>query len=183
MENQSKDKKKGNKKNSNQIKEKLENMINEDIKSIEELRHFLKFLNEFIKDFAKLSETYLNKLNPLIMRLSEEELTKKKMTNTDEIVFSNLMRKILNLLTTKLSKMLKMFSDFSISTNKDKEKSSKLEYILNSKKNELLDNYLKQSSEKEYSDYEDYLTYKHLRLIKEKEEKAKKIIIIIRKAK
>ena len=180
MENQTKDKKKGNKKNSNQIKEKLETVINEDIKSIEELRHFLKFLNEFIKDFEKLSETYLNKLNPLITRLSEEELTKKKMTNPDEVAVSNLMRKILNLLTKKLSKMLKMFSDYSISTIKDIEKSSRLESTLNSKKNELIDNYLKQNAEfislnsaycKEYSDYEDYLTYKHLGLIKEKEEK------------
>jgi len=179
MENQAKDKKKGNKKNPTQIKEKLESMINEDIKSIEELRHFLKFLNIFINDFAKLSETYLTKLNLLIARLSEEELSKKKMTNTDEISVSNLMTKILNLLTTKLNRMLKMFNDYSISTTKDIEKSSKLESTLNSKKNELLDNYIKQSAEfislnsaycKEYSDYEDYLTYKHLGLIKEKEE-------------
>ena len=180
MENQTKDKKKGSKKSPGQIKEKLESMINEDIKSIEELRHFLKFINEFIKDFAKLSESYLTKLNPLIARLSEEELAKKKMTNTDEIAISNLMKNILNLLITKLNRMLKMLNDYSISTIKDIEKSSKLESTLNSKKNELLDNYLKQSAEflslnslycKEYSDYEDYLTYKHLGLIKEKEVK------------
>ena len=181
MENQTKDKKKGNKKNSTQIKEKLESMINEDIKSIEELRHFLKFINEFIKDFAKLSETYLNKINLLTARFSEEELNKKKMTNTDEVSVSNLIKKILNLLNTKFNRMLKMLNDYSISTIKDIEKSSKLESTLNNKKNELLDNYIKQNSEflslnsaycKEYSDYEDYLTYKHLGLIKEKEEKA-----------
>lgn len=175
MENQTKDKKKSNKKASR--KDLLESMINEDIKSIERSRHFLKYLNEIVKDFSKISDTYTNKLQTLLVKFTPEEMAKKKIVGSDETEISELLKNIVVLVIEKINGMIQMIGSFS---NKDIEKGNKLESSLNAKRNEALDSYSKQKAEIEqsnsdyhieFSKYEDYLVKKHLGLEKLNEEK------------
>ena len=178
MENQSKDKKKPNKKLFNHRKDKLEAMINEDIKSIERSRNFLKYLNEIVKDFSKFSDIYSNKIQTLLVRFSQEEMTKKKITITDEeIATSELLKSIISLVIEKINNMIQFVSQF---LSKDIEKGNKLESTLNTKKNEFLENYSKQIAEItqynsdyhiEFSKYEDFLMKKHLGIENKNEQK------------
>ena len=178
MENQTKDKKKANKKSSNHRKDKLESMINDDIKSIERSRHFLKYLTEIVKEFSKLSETYISKIQTLLVKFSQEEMSKKKITIIDEeIEVSDSLKNIVNIVIEKIKRMIEIASRF---LNKDTEKGNKIESTLNSKKNEILDNYSKQITEiaqlnsdyhTEFSKYEDYLMKKHLGIENQIEEK------------
>ena len=178
MENQSKDKKKQNKKQFNHRKDKLEAMINEDIKSIERSRNFLKYLNEIVKDFSKFSDIYSNKIQTLLVRFSQEEMTKKKITITDEeIATSELLKSIISLVIEKINNMIQFVSQF---LSKDIEKGNKLESTLNTKKNEFLENYSKQIAEItqynsdyhiEFSKYEDFLMKKHLGIENKNEQK------------
>lgn len=178
MENQNKDKKKSNKKNVVHRKDKLETMINDDIKSIEKSNHFLKYLTENIKDFLKISEIYTNKIQNLLAKFSQEEMAKKKITITDEeIGISDLLKSIITLVIEKINNMIEFANKFLI---KDIEKGNKLESILNTKKNDILDTYSKQIAEIaqlnsdyhiEFSKYEDYLVKKHLGIQNQNEEK------------
>ena len=178
MENQNKDKKKSNKKNVVHRKDKLETMINDDIKSIEKSNHFLKYLTENIKDFLKISEIYNNKIQNLLVKFSQEEMAKKKITITDEeIGISDLLKSIITLVIEKINNMIEFANKFLI---KDIEKGNKLESILNTKKNDILDTYSKQIAEIaqlnsdyhiEFSKYEDYLVKKHLGIQNQNEEK------------
>jgi len=178
MENQIKDKKKSNKKNSNHKKDKLESMINDEIKAIENSRSFLIYLNEIAKDFSKLSETYTKKIQTLLVRFSQEEMAKKKITITnDEIEISDSLKDIISVVIEKMNAMLQMTNQF---LNKDIEKGNKFESTLNSKKNEALDNFNKEIIEIaqfnsdyyiEYSKYESYLMKKYLGIDNLNEEK------------
>jgi len=178
MENQSKDKKKPNKKHFNHRKDKLEAMINEDIKSIERSKNYLKYLNEIVKDFSKFSEIYSNKIQTLLVRFSQEEMTKKKITITDEeIATSDLLKSIISLVIEKINNMIQFASQF---LSKDIEKGNKLESTLNTKKNEFLENYSKQIAEIaqynsdyhiEFTKYEDFLMKKHLGIENKNEQK------------
>ena len=178
MENQTKDKKKANKKISNHRKDKLESMINDDIKSIERSRHLLKYLNEIVKEFSKLSESYISKIQTLFAKFSQEEMAKKKITITDEeIEVSDSLKIIVNFVIEKINKMIEMASQI---LNKDNEKGNKIESTLNTKKNEILDNYSKQITEIaqlnsdyhiEFSKYENYLMKKYLGIENQNEEK------------
>ena len=178
MDNQAKDKKKANKKISNHRKDKLESMINDDIKSIERSRHFLKYLTEIVKEFSKLSETYISKIQTLLVKFSQEEMSKKKITIIDEeIEVSDSLKNIVNIVIEKIKRMIEIASRF---LNKDTEKGNKIESTLNSKKNEILDNYSKEIAEiaqlnsdyhTEFSKYEDYLMKKYLGIENQNEEK------------
>ena len=187
MEIQVKEMKKQNKKNYNLLKEKLDSLISEDIKSIDRSRHYLKYIIEIIKDFIKLSDSYNNKLQSFITKFSPEELGKKKINTNEEIEIAKYFQNIIQLINQKISNMTKILSEYTLSSVKDIEKISKLESTLNNKKNEFLDNYLKQLNEldnlkigytKEFGEYEDYLTNKHSGLIdkmnKEKEKQKDK---------
>jgi len=187
MENQTKEKKKQNKKNYNPLKDKLDSLINEDIKSIDRSRYFLKYIIEIIKDFLKISESYNNKLQSFLIKLLPEELAKKKINTDEEIEISKYFQNIIQLICLKITNMTTILSEYTLSSVKDIDKKSKLESTLNNKKNEFLDNYLKQTNEldnlnkeyeKEFSEYEDYLTNKYSGLLskmnKEKEKDNKK---------
>ena len=174
MDNQVKEKKKQNKKNYNPLKDKLDSLINEDIKSIERSRYYLKYIIEIIKDFLKISETYNNKLQSFIVKLLPEELAKKKINTDEEIEISKYFQNIIQLICLKITNMTTVLSEYNLSIVKDIDKKSKLESTLNSKKNEFLDNYLKQTNEldtlnseyaKEFGEYEDYLINKYSGLI------------------
>jgi len=182
MDNQVKEKKKQNKKNYNPLKEKLDNQINEDIKSIDRSKYYLKYIIEIIKDFVKLSESYNNKLKAFIIKFFPEELAKKKINSNEELEIAKYFQNIIQLIILKITNMITILSQYILSSAKDIEKISKLESTLNNKKNEFLDNYLKQTNEmdnlnkeytKEFGDYENYLTNKYSGLIdkmnKEKE--------------
>ena len=178
MESQIKDKKKSNKKNVMHRKDRLETMINDDIKSIERSRNLLKYLNEIVKDFLKFSEIYANKIQTLLVKFSQEEMTKKKITITDEeIVISELMKNIISLVIEKINNMIQFSNQF---LSKDIEKGNKLESTLNTRKNEIIDNYAKEIAEiaqlnsdyhVEFSKYEDYLVKKHLGIENKNEQK------------
>jgi len=187
MDNQTKEKKKQNKKNYNPLKDKLDSLINEDIKSIDRSRYFLKYIIEIIKDFLKISESYNNKLQSFLIKLLPEELAKKKINTDEEIEISKYFQNIIQLICLKITNMTTILSEYTLSSVKDIDKKSKLESTLNNKKNEFLDNYLKQTNEldnlnkeyeKEFSEYEDYLTNKYSGLLskmnKEKEKDNKK---------
>ena len=187
MDNQVKEKKKQNKKNYNPLKDKLDSIINEDIKSIDRSRYFLKYIIEIIKDFLKISESYNNKLKSFLIKLLPEELAKKKINTDEEIEISKYFQNIIQLICLKITNMTTILSEYTLSSVKDIDKKSKLESTLNNKKNEFLDNYLKQTNEldnlnkeyeKEFSEYEDYLTNKYSGLLtkmnKEKEKDNKK---------
>ena len=145
MDNQVKEKKKQNKKNYNPLKDKLDSLINEDIKSIERSRYYLKYIIEIIKDFLKISETYNNKLQSFIVKLLPEELAKKKINTDEEIEISKYFQNIIQLICLKITNMTTTLSEYILSSVKDIDKKSKLEPTLNNKKNEFLDNYLKQT--------------------------------------
>ena len=178
MESQIKDKKKSNKKNVMHRKDRLETMINDDIKSIERSRNLLKYLNEIVKDFLKFSEIYANKIQTLLVKFSQEEMTKKKITITDEeIVISELMKNIISLVIEKINNMIQFSNQF---LSKDIEKGNKLESTLNTRKNEIIENYSKEIAEiaqlnsdyhVEFSKYEDYLVKKHLGIENKNEQK------------
>ena len=187
MDNQTKEKKKQNKKNYNPLKDKLDSLINEDIKSIDRSRYFLKYIIEIIKDFLKISESYNNKLQSFLIKLLPEELAKKKINTDEEIEISKYFQNIIQLICLKITNMTTILSEYTLSSVKDIDKKSKLESTLNNKKSEFLDNYLKQTNEldnlnkeyeKEFSEYEDYLTNKYSGLLakmnKEKEKDNKK---------
>ena len=187
MDNQTKEKKKQNKKNYNPLKDKLDSLINEDIKSIDRSRYFLKYIIEIIKDFLKISESYNNKLQSFLIKLLPEELAKKKINTDEEIEISKYFQNIIQFICLKITNMTTILSEYTLSSVKDIDKKSKLESTLNNKKNEFLDNYLKQTNEldnlnkeyeKEFSEYEDYLTNKYSGLLtkmnKEKEKDNKK---------
>ena len=187
MDNQVKEKKKQNKKNYNPLKDKLDSIINEDIKSIDRSRYFLKYIIEIIKDFLKISESYNNKLKSFLIKFLPEELAKKKINTDEEIEISKYFQNIIQLICLKITNMTTILSEYTLSSVKDIDKKSKLESTLNNKKNEFLDNYLKQTNEldnlnkeyeKEFSEYEDYLTNKYSGLLtkmnKEKEKDNKK---------
>ena len=171
METQVKEKKKNSKKINIPQKDKLESIINEDIKSIDNSNYFSKFLVEIIKDFVKKTEEYNNKLQILLTKLSSEELSKRKIVENNEIKISNLFKDIIKLINNKINKMLKSLSDTISHNSKETEKKIKIEVILNNKKHEFLEKYLKQFLDtemfnkkylKEYSNYEDYLIYKNV---------------------
>ena len=162
-------------------------LINEDIKSIDRSRYFLKYIIEIIKDFLKISESYNNKLKSFLIKLLPEELAKKKINTDEEIEISKYFQNIIQLICLKITNMTTILSEYTLSSVKDIDKKSKLESTLNNKKNEFLDNYLKQTNEldnlnkeyeKEFSEYEDYLTNKYSGLLtkmnKEKEKDNKK---------
>ena len=183
METQVKEKKKISKKINNPQKDKLESIINEDIKSIDNSKYFSKFLIEIIKDFIKKTEEYNNKLQILLTKLSSEELSKRKIVENNEIKISNLFKDIIKLIINKINKMLKSLSDTISYNSKETEKKIKIEVILNNKKHEFFEKYLKQISDtemlnkkflKEYSNYEDYLIYKNASSIDKSNENNKK---------
>ena len=145
MDNQVKEKKKQNKKNYNPLKDILDSQINEDIKSIDRSRYYLKYIIEIIKDFLKITESYNNKLQSFIIRLLPEELAKKKINLDEEIQISKYFQNIIQLICLKITNMTTFLSEYTLSLVKDIDKKSKLESTLNSKKNDFLDNYLKQT--------------------------------------
>ena len=174
MDNQVKEKKKQNKKNNNPLKDILDSQINEDIKSIDRSRYYLKYIIEIIKDFLKITESYNNKLQSFIIKLLPEELAKKKINLDEEIQISKYFQNIIQLICLKITNMTTFLSEYTLSLVKDIDKKSKLESTLNSKKNDFLDNYLKQTKEldtlnneyaKEFEEYEDYLINKYSGLI------------------
>ena len=183
METQVKEKKKNSKKINIPQKDKLESIINDDIKSIDNSNYFSKFLIEIIKDFVKKTEEYNNKLQILLTKLSSEELSKRKIVENNEIKISNLFKDIIKLIINKINKMLKSLSDTISYNSKETEKKIKIEVILNNKKHEFFEKYLKQISDtemlnkkflKEYSNYEDYLIYKNASSIDKSNENNKK---------
>lgn len=173
METQSKEKKKLSKKINNPKRDKLESIINENIKSIDNSRHFFKFIMEISKDFIKISESFNNKLQILLSKFSPEELAKKKINNEDDINIAKFFKDIIKIVNNKINNMIKNLTDYISPIYKEFEKASKIESTLNSKKQEFLNNYLKQALEietmnlqyfKEFNNYEDYLTHKYVSL-------------------
>ena len=158
------------KKNINLKKDKLESIINDDIKSIERLKYFNNFIIEIIKEFTKRTEEYNNKLQALLIKLLPEELAKRKIINKDEIDFSKFLQDIIKLIINKINKMNAILIEYTFTYTKELEKNNKLENPLNNKKKEFLDNYLKQSIKvekyniqyyNEFSNLENNLTNKY----------------------
>ena len=158
------------KKNINLKKDKLESIINDDIKSIERLKYFNNFIIEIIKEFTKRTEEYNNKLQALLIKLLPEELAKRKIINKDEIDFSKFLQDIIKLIINKINKMNEILIEYTFTYTKELEKNNKLENPLNNKKKEFLDNYLKQSIKvekyniqyyNEFSNLENNLTNKY----------------------
>ena len=158
------------KKNINLKKDKLESIINDDIKSIERLKYFNNFIIEIIKEFTKRTEEYNNKLQALLIKLLPEELAKRKIINKDEIDFSKFLQDIIKLIINKINKMNAILIEYTFTYTKELEKNNKLENPLNNKKKEFLDNYLKKNIKvekytiqyyNEFSNLENNLTNKY----------------------
>ena len=171
-------KKKAQNKPSSNNKDIFNSKISNNLKSIEKSRLFIKFLDEIIKEFLKLSEKYCIKLENISSKLTSDEIIKKKIDKLDEIPLLEYIKKSIILIKERINKMSKNINDHILVM--ETEKISKTDFIIKNKKNDVVELYEKYKAFNDIchnkyfqkiSELEDYLSEKYLN---EKNNKTKK---------